>query len=224
MRAWRGFWTALLLSGCTTSGNIDTGEVLEARFVRPPQSDVFVGSLYYAREEPTTSLTKPISIEQLCYIDYSAYAIKADTKTVADIDLLRTANVSASLSGIQTKLVALGLSGDLSRYFELKAVNVKKVSLWNDDIESLMDKLAASGKCQNWRKNIKKYGWAAYQIESIYVGDIVYSRKVNREAAADISAKLDIVEPSLKSTLKAESNTGLAGKALVFGVVPLPRS
>jgi hypothetical protein len=224
MRARWSLLAALALAGCQSSGSLNTGEVLEARFVRPPQSDVLVGSLYYAREAPTTSLTAPISIEPLCFIDYSEFGIKADTRAVADIDLLKATNVSGALSGIQAKLVSVGLSGDVSRYFSLKAVNVRKISLWGTDAEGLMDKLASSGKCQNWRRNIEKYGWAAYQIESIYVGDIVYSRKAGVEGSVDVSAKLDQIEPALRSSLRANSEAGLNGKALVFGIVPLPRN
>jgi len=209
------------LGGCNTVSGI-TGE----RELRPPRAGIQVGSLYYVREAPTGDLSKPANLERLCTVNLAKYGIAAqDGQAVADIDLLTKYDVSGSLDGIKYDFVSLGFTGSISDYFEYKLTNVKRVDISYDEAQRIFNDRGFHQDCRSWRGNIAGQNWGIYQIQSVSVGDIVFTRKpLNLGVDANASAKLSSFEPKLKLSLKREAQVGFNGKGVVATFGPIPRN
>lgn len=224
---------AVTLAGCSgraqgvPGASLDIpSDYLTARQIRPPQSGIQPGSLYYVREQPTDDLSKPAALEPLCEIKLSDSGIaQLPARTVADFDILSNLDASASLSGVETAMIKLGLKGSVSSYFGLKLVNVTKVGITHDDAETAFDKLTVGPNCKKWFKTVSKaLPWAIYQIESVYVGDVDFSRKRDGSLDASLSAKLDQIQPAIEAAIKKQAHTQLSGKGLAFAFVPFRRN
>ena len=214
---------ALLLSGCNTVSVVGvTGE----RELRPPRAGIQVGSLYYVREAPTAALTQPANLERLCSVSLAAYGITpSEGQTVADIDLLRKYDATGSLDGIKNDFFSLGLTGSFSDYFEYKLTNVKRTDISYDEAQKIYNNRAFRKDCTSWRGNINGNEWGIYQIQSVSVGDIVFSRKpLNFSFDANASAKISAFEPKIKATLKREAAAGFNGTGVVATFGPIIRN
>lgn len=218
----------LLLGGCVSTGMsagispVSWGE----RELRPPRAGIQVGSLYYVRETPTADLSRPANLERLCSVALSKYGISAqEGQSVADIDLLTKYDATGGLDGVKTSFFSLGFSGSLSDYFEYKLTNVKRTDISYDEAQRIFNDRAFRKDCTSWRGNIAGQNWGIYQIQSISVGDIVFTRKpLNFNLDANASAKLASIEPQLKASIKREAQTGFTGKGVVATFGPISRN
>ena len=214
---------ATLLGGCDTiSVPSSTGE----RELRPPRAGIQIGSLYYVREKPTADLSGPANLERLCSVNLATYGVTpSEGQTVADIDLLRKYEASGGLDGIKNDFFSLGLSGSFSDYFEYKLTNVKRVDISYDEAQRIFNNRAFRNDCTSWRGNINGNEWGIYQIQSVSVGDVVFSRKpMNFSTDANASAKIAAFEPKLKLSLKREAQMSFNGKGVVVPFGPILRN
>lgn len=212
------FWCWL---GFNCTSPILTGE----RELRPPRAGVEVGSLYYVRERPTNDLSRPANLERLCTVNLGRYGVTPKAgQQIADIDLLSKLEFEGTLSGIQTELVSLGLSGSVSNYFEYKLSNVTRTDIDYVDAEKIFRQRATQDDCLQWRGNIERNNWGIYQIQSISIGDIKFARKNEFSSGVDASAKLRVVEPKLKASIKNTTGVQFGGKGLVVTFAPIPRN
>ncbi|MFG1352198.1 hypothetical protein [Xanthobacter autotrophicus] len=212
---------ALATAGCATN----RGPALGARELVPPQSGIYVGSLYYVAERPTAQLETPTSLESLCDTrpDLTVFGIANPTvQTVADINLLLDTRLQGSLSGLSTKLISLGLSGNVSDYYEYKLTNVTKYTISEVSAETVFEGLLKDPKCRRGITRHKNEG--IYQVKATYVGDLVFQRKQGIGFDASVTAKLGQIEPTVKSTFSRTLNLGFSGKGLVFSFVPILRT
>lgn len=222
------FAAALLLGGCVSTGMSSefSPGVFGERELRPPRAGIQVGSLYYVRETPTVELSRPANLERLCNVNLSKYGISPlEGQAVADIDLLRKYEATGSLDGVKTTFFSLGFSGSLSDYFEYKLTNVKRTDISYDEAQRIYNDRAFRKDCTSWRGNIAGQRWGIYQIQSVSVGDIIFTRKpLNFGLDANASAKLASIEPQLKASIKREAQAGFNGKGVVASFGPLLRN
>jgi len=225
-----GLAAALISAGCTNRAAAPPQlpsvpkTWIEAREIRPPQRDVRVGSLYYARESVTSDFGKPVAIEPLCFTALEKYGVQLqEPNPVADFNLLNSLQGSGALSGIQTSLLKAGLSANLNDYYELTLTNVVKSSITHSDAETVFTALKSTEQCRNWFNNVEPL-FAIYQVESAYAGDLVFSRKQTSGLDANAALTLKALQPKIEAALKSELRAGLSGKAMVFAIVPLPRN
>lgn len=225
----RGVFPAVfIVGGCVTSGmsaGIGVG-IPGERELRPPRAGIQVGSLYYVREAPTVDLSQPANLERLCNVSLSKYGISPqEGEAVADIDLLTKYEASGGLDGVKTNFFSLGFSGSLSDYFEYKLTNVRRTDISYDEAQRIFNDRAFRRDCTSWRANIAGQKWAIYQIQSISVGDIVFTRKpLNFNLDANASAKLASIEPKLKASIRREAQAGFNGKGVVATFGPILRN
>lgn len=212
--------SGLGLAGCNPSFSGIIGE----RELRPPRTGVQVGSLYYVRERPTNDLSRPANLERLCSINLDRYIVSPQTVQVADIDLLRKLDVEGSLDGIKNEFFSLGLSGNLNNHFEYKLANVKRVDISYVEAERIFQNRGTRQDCLNWRGNIASNGWGIYQIQSISIGDIQFSRKSSFGLSAEASAKIKTFEPRLKASIKRSTGVEFNGKGMVASFGPIVRN
>ena len=222
--------TALMAVGCTNRAPVapQLPKVpqtwIKAREIRPPQQNVHVGSLYYAREAVTPDFSQPVAIEPLCFTSLEKHGVELQAPNpVADFDLLGSLQASGGLSGIQTSLLKAGLSANLNDYYELKLTNVVKSSITHSDAQTVFTALRDTPKCNGWINNVDPL-FAVYQVESAYSGDLVFSRKQTSGLDANATLTLKALQPKIEAALKNELRAGLSGKAMVFAIVPLPRN
>ncbi|QIB32742.1 hypothetical protein [Ancylobacter pratisalsi] len=197
---------------------------IEARAIKPPQQNVRIGSLYYAREEPTREFSKPLAIEPLCFTSLDIHGVPLlDPIGVPDIDVTNSFSGSTGLSGIKTLLVSAGLKADLTSYYDLKLANVTKTGITHSDARTVFDSLRRRKDCKGWFSNVDRL-FAVYQVESVYTGDLMLSRKRGAGLEGDVSIKLSKLQPKLEAKLRDEISDKANGKAVVFAIVPLPRN
>ena len=180
---------SVALAGCAhgTQGGIFVPDTF-GRPVLPPQQNVVVGSLYYVRETPTDSFSRPAALQPLCILNLADYDVATlPPNSFGDYNLLRSLEMQGSLSGLNTTLASVGLKGGVERYYELKLTNVSKTSSSRDDAEAAFDRLRAGPKCARWFNNTSQF--AIYQVESVYVGDLVFARRGGISLDANVSAK-----------------------------------
>lgn len=209
------------LGGCNTISGM-TGE----RELRPPRAGIQVGSLYFVREAPTAELSRPANLERLCTVNLAKYGISPmDGQTVADIDLLTKYEGSGSLDGIKNDFLSLGFTGSISDYFDYKLTNVKRADISYDEAQRIFNDRGFHQDCKSWRGNIAGQNWGIYQIQSVSIGDIVFTRKpLNLSFDANASAKLASLEPKLKASLKREAQADFNGKGVVATFGPILRN
>lgn len=214
-----------ILIGCVQPDPIGGSvKAPSGRELRPAKTNIDVGSLYYVREEPTSELSTAADLQDLCIFELSPdQQADLSTKSLPDIDVLRDLEANGELSGIKTKAVSAGVSGDLQDYFSYKLTNVREVSISLVEAGNVFDSQAFRTKCNGWRSNIEDTGWAAYQVLSIIVGDMVFERSSNAEVDAELSAKLGKIEPKLKQALKRSFSRTLTGDNLVVSFNPKSR-
>jgi hypothetical protein len=221
---WRLAMACLGLFGLAGCNSISVSGGTGERELRPPRAGIEVGSLYYVRESPTKEISRPANLERLCSVNLAAYGVVPKTgQQVADINLLDKLDAGGSLDGIKNDFVTLGLSGSISDYFEYKLTNVTRTDISFDEAERIYNGRALRQDCTTWRGKIGGNSWGIYQIQSISIGDVSYSRKPGFNAGADVSAKIATFEPKLKSTLKREAEIGFSGKGLVASFGPILR-
>jgi hypothetical protein len=202
-----------------------SGLVPGERELRPPRAGIEIGSLYFVRERPTDDVSKPANLERLCTINLARYGVTPKPpQPVADIDLLGKLEVEGALSGLRTELASLGVSGSLNNFFEYKLTNVNRVDIDYVDAEKIFKERATREDCLNWRGNIEANKWGIYQIQSISIGDISFSRKREFGVAGDASAKLGTLEPKLKASIKRTTGAQFGGKGLVVTFSPIKRN
>ena len=211
----------LILAGCGGGG--PSGE-LGGRELRPPRAGIKVGSLYYVKEAPNAESDSPANLIRLCDFNLADFQISPETQPVADIDLLKKFEISGGLEGVKTKAVELGLSGNISRYYTYKLTNVSQSDISYAEAGSVFDKSAFGPNCSKWRNNIAQENWGMYQVQNVKVGDIVFERKNSAGLSASVKAKLQVIEPELKSTLQNNYEAKLSGKQLVVSFEPIDRS
>ncbi|NSY38082.1 hypothetical protein [Leisingera sp. ANG59] len=210
---------ALALAGCDQQDKL-TGE----RELVPPREGIHVGSLYFAREKQTDALSTPVNLESLCFFDLEESGLTLEpNRRVADIDLLKKIEAKGKLDGLKVKFAEAGLSGNISKYYSYKLTNAYRSSISLVDAGELFESQSNGPRCRNWRKNVDQFGWAAYQIKSVTSGDIVLARKTGGAAGAEISAKLELLEPELSASLSKETSSSITGKSLVVSFSPIPR-
>ncbi|HVZ50597.1 MAG TPA: hypothetical protein VG986_01425 [Pseudolabrys sp.] len=193
--------------------------------MRPPRAGVQVGSLYFVRERPTAEITKPANLESLCDVNLAVYGVKASPgESVADIDLQNNLDASGALSGIQTTLVKVGLSGSFSDYFTYKLTNAKRSYISYNDAEKIFNARAFRKDCASWRGNIAGQNWGIYQILSVTTGDIDFQRKNTGSLDADASVRLKAVEPAIKASIKNDAHMNYSGKGVVLTFGPIVRN
>jgi hypothetical protein len=215
----------LVLSGVGLAGCIPgVSGALGERELRPPRAGIQVGSLYYVRERPTNSLSRPANLERLCSINLDRYAVSPQAVQVVDIDLLRKLDVEGSLDGIKNEFFSLGLSGNLNNHYEYKLTNVKRVDISYVEAERIFQNRGTRQDCLNWRGNIASNGWGIYQIQSISIGDIQFSRKSSFGLSAEASAKIKSFEPRLKASIKRSTGVDFSGKGMVASFGPIVRN
>ncbi|WP_156380736.1 hypothetical protein [Pseudolabrys sp. Root1462] len=185
-----------------------------------------MGSLYYAREEPTRSLERPANLIRLCDASLAPYGIAPNgPNPSADIDLLRKFELSGSLEGIKNDFFSLGLSGSLSDYFGFTLTNATYTDISESQANTIFNSRAFKSDCKEWRGNVQGQNWGVYQVQTIYEGTLKFERKpINFSLDANASAKIASFEPKLKLALKREANTQLSGKGLVAVFVPIYRN
>lgn len=220
-RAIVGVGLSLLLGGCI----MDRGPSFGARELVPPQRGIYVGSIYYAAEAPTKRRDIPTALEPLCDTrpDLSAFGVanpKADP--VADINLLFDARLQGELGGVSTKLVSLGLSGNVSDYYEYKLTHVSKYAISEAAAQTVFEGMMRDRRCRAAVDRNRAFG--IYQVQATYVGDIVFRRKQAAASDASVSARLSKIEPTIKSTFSRTLDLGFSGEGLVFSFVPILRS
>lgn len=214
---------ALGLAACgqTSPAPADIG----GRELRPPRAGIMVGSLYFVREKPTDDLSTPANLERLCDVNLEAYGVEVKGPLpVADIDLMSRLEADGSLSGVTAVVANVGLEGGLSQYFEYRLTNVTQTDISLDAAQKIYENRAFRSDCSLWRENISKENWAKYQITAIKEGDITFARKSTTVASADVSAKLDVVEPALKAELHRETGATFTGRGLVAVFNPVSRN
>lgn len=215
-----------LVSACGGSwlgGGLES-PTLEGRELRPAKSNIWPGSLYYVREEPTTSIESSANLQDLCYFPLDEISRSQLTlKELPDFDILSELAVAGELSGIEIEAVKAGLKGDLSNYYSYKLTNAKEISLPLVDAQNLFESRAYRDKCQGWRKNIINEGWAAYQVLSVTIGDLEFARKGGGSFNAEVSASIANFEPKIKGELKRSFANVLSGRNVVIAFQPLLR-
>ena len=212
---------ALTTGGCVTN----RGPALGARELVPPQRGIYVGSIYYVSEAPTAKLETPTYLESLCdsQPDLKVFGVaNPAAETVADINLLLDTRLQGSLSGLSTQLVSLGLSGNISDYYEYKLTNVYKYTISEASAETVFEGMTREKVCRNAIARHPNEG--IYQIKATYVGDLVFQRKQGAGVDASVSAKLGKIEPTVKATFARSLSLGFSGKGLVFSFVPIVRT
>lgn len=221
-----GVWTAALvciaLAGCKPTG---LAPELGAREIRPPQTGIYVGSLYYADEAPTGELGRPVSIESLCQVvDLRPFEVSNPTEGRVDaINIADRLSIDASASGISNALASVGLTGAFTSYFDYKMVNVTKYSIPATDADVVFEGLMSQKRCRASVAS-RTGSLAIYQVKAVYVGDIVFERKRGASLSADVELKLKAVQPKIAAALKREYSVGVTGRGVVFSFVPIPRN
>ena len=212
---------ALTVGGCVTN----RGPAFGARELVPPQRGIYVGSIYYVSERPTAKLETPTYLEPLCDTqpDLKIYGVaNPSAEPVADITLLFDTRLQGSLAGLSTQLVSLGLTGNVSDYYEYKLTNVSKYTISEASAETVFEGMARQRGCRNAIARHRDEG--VYQIKATYVGDLVFQRKQGSAVDANVSAKLGKIEPTVKATFARTLSLGFSGKGLVFSFVPILRT
>ncbi|MCG5236827.1 hypothetical protein [Xanthobacter oligotrophicus] len=220
-KIWVTAGLCLALAGCATSRRLEIG----ARELVPPQRGIYVGSLYYAQEPPTTHLEVPTALELLCDAqpDLTIFGVaNPQPEIVADINLLYDTRLQASLSGIQTKLISVGLSGNVSDYYEYKLTKVTKYTISESAAQTVFEGMSQKRAC--YRALQRQAAFGIYQVKATYVGDIVFQRKQAIGADGSVALKLNQVEPAIKATFSQTLNLGFSGQGLVFSFVPIVRN
>ncbi len=219
-----GLALAILAAGCSSSTSPDISipaggrELLGGRELRPARAGINVGSLYFAREVATDDSSKPVNLEELCEVTLANYGVTPADAVQVDIDLSSQLDGTAALSGIKNIFVDLGLSGNISDYYEYKLTNVVNRSISYQDAQNIFKGRAFKGKCPDWRANISRQKWARYQVLAIKTGDIIFQRKSDIGASADIKAKIAVAEPQLKAALSRKYNMAMSGRGVVVAV------
>ena len=218
-------WTfaALCLFGwgsCVNAPATHFGE----RELRPPQTGIRIGSLYYVREKPTEDISAPASLIKLCTTRLERYGITPEENRVADIDLLERLDANAGLDGIKYQFVQLGLGGSLSDYYTYTLRNVARTDISRVEADRILNARGIESDCANWRESMVTNNWAVYQVSSISVGDIHFARNSERAASADVQAKIGTFEPKLKAAIKKANGLAFNGKGLVVSFQPILRN
>lgn len=212
---------ALLVSGCASN----RGPVFGARELVPPQRGIYVGSLYFAPEQPTSRLETPTTLEQLCDAepDLTRFGVANPSAVgVADINLLYDTRLQGTLAGLQTTLASVGLSGNISDYYEYKLTNVTKYAISDQSAQTVFEGLVRMRNCSRAIERRREQG--IYQVQATYVGDIVFERKQVFGGDANVSAKLKAIEPTIKASFSRTLGLKFSGKGLVFSFVPIVRN
>ncbi|MBB4219229.1 hypothetical protein FHT79_006460 [Rhizobium sp. BK212] len=213
------------LSGCPGGPPSEPPiQQIGGRELRPPRAGIEVGSLYYVRETPTNDLRRPANLERLCDVNLARYNVSSSSAKVSDIDLLGKLDADGSLNVAKQALINVGLSAQLSRYYEYKLVNVVQTDISFEDAQRIFKDRAFRGDCTSWRGNIAGQNWGQYQITAIKTGDIQFSRKSDSGLNADLSAKLKTIEPGIKASIKNETKADFSGKGVVAVFTPILRS
>ncbi|PZN93175.1 MAG: hypothetical protein DCF30_22030 [Hyphomicrobiales bacterium] len=213
----------LLAAGCVTSPPPAISDNSGGRELRPARAGINVGSLYFAREQATDGLSRPVNLERLCEVNLARYAVLPVEARQSDVDLSYKLEASGAVSGIKNIFVNLGLNANFVDHFEYKLTNVMDRSISYQEAQTLFDDRAFKQDCSHWRRNISRENWARYQILSIKTGDIVLRRKSDSGASADIKAKIAVAEPQIKASLSRNYNLAVSGQGMVIAVNPIIR-
>ncbi|MGR9319811.1 hypothetical protein ACU8LZ_25620 (plasmid) [Rhizobium leguminosarum] len=157
-------------------------------------------------------------------MNLSRYNVISSSSKVSDIDLLGQLDADGSLNAVKEALINIGLSGQVSRYYSYKLVNVTQTDISYQDAERIFQDRAFRQDCTTWRGNIAGQNWGQYQITAIKVGDIEFSRKSGSGFNADVSAKLSKIEPGIKAAIKNETRADFSGKGVVAVFSPILRN
>lgn len=165
-----------------------------------------------------------MAIEPLCFTALDLHGVQQlEPVGVTSFDVTDGFSGSGGLSGIKTMLVSAGLKGDLTTYYDLKLANVTKTGITHGDAQTVFDRLRRREDCQHWFGNVDPL-FAVYQVESVYTGDIVLSRKHEWGAGGELALTLEALQPKLEAKLRNETRDSVTGKTMVFAIVPLPRN
>jgi hypothetical protein len=220
MASWFAALCIFGIGNCIVSTGAPTGE----RELRPPESGIRLGSLYYVREKPTEDISKPATLIKLCTTRLERYGITPETHRVADIDLLDQIDASAGLEGIKYEFVQLGLSGSLGDYYTYTLRNVVRTDISKVEADRILDTRGRESDCAGWRESMRGLNWGIYQISGISVGDIHFARNTSVGFGADVAAKIVKFEPKLKAAIKKSTGLTFSGKNLVVSFQPILRN
>lgn len=214
--------STLLLTACGYNQTIPNPALLSGTALKPPVSDLAVGTLFYTKEEQP-DLKGLVSFYPLCTPDLSSRGFpppKLQT-SLTEIDLMPTVGGSINVSDINTDLVKLGLEADVSRYFEYKLTNIEVFSYDAVTAQNILANIDNWDRCKGWRKTVP--GKPIFQIQQAYRGDLSFQRKNTSSMSADVSAKISTIEPKVKLALKSAFNYGVSGKGLFVVVDAVQR-
>ena len=204
--------------------NCDPATYTGGRELRPPRAGIKVGSLYYVREEQTNDLSKPANLEPLCTTNLLKWGVvPSNQDTVSTISLTKKLKSSAELSVLDLQMAKAGISGSWDDYYSYDLKNAKHTGITLVEMDKVYKNRAFQDDCDGWRTNIENNGWAAYQIQSIYEGDVQIGISDEISVDADLMVKLRNFEPKVKAAIRRVIGATYDGKGVVAVFVPLPR-
>lgn len=199
---------SLCLGGCQTP--IIPG----ATNIEPPTKGVYVGGLY----KPIGGSRRgsaPVNLIRICTVSttLSEFGVPApEGNAIADIDLLATRTLSASVSGLNVAVAKAGLSGTISDYYEYKIVNASSYELGLADASTVFAKLMKKADCRTQVAE-ELAGGSVVQVTKAYVGDIVFRRKTGASLSGELSA------PAVQAALSRDTDLSFKGQGMVFAFV-----
>ena len=217
---------SFFLVSCVDTQNIPTPDALGlgAITLAPPVSKLAVGTLFYV--DKNANLSKPTHFEQLCRPNLIGRGFREPESAKSDlsIDLLKDFSASGGLSGIETAMLKLGIDGKITDYFEYKLTNIEVVDYDLVTANNIYENMNSWIECQNWRSGDFIKNQAIHQIKTAYRGDLVFSKKFGTDINANLTAKLNSIEPKITAALKSVSSSGVSGNSLFVVVHTIQRS
>lgn len=210
MRTFVGVAVALSVSlaGC------GPGFLPGGTYIEPPTKGVYVGGLYKPIASSRRS-SAPVNLIRICTVSTTLdeFGVPAPERSeIADIDLLATSKLSASVSGLNVAVAKAGLSGTISDYYEYKIVNASSYELGLADASTVFAKLMKKADCRNQVAEELGTG-AVVQVTKAYVGDIVFRRKTGASLSGELSA------PAVQAALSRDTDLSFKGQGMVFAFV-----
>ncbi|WP_425105416.1 hypothetical protein [Ancylobacter sp.] len=199
---------SLCLGGCQTP------IIRGATNIEPPTKGVYVGGLYKPIGGSSRS-SAPVNLIRICTVSttLSEFGVPApEGNAIADIDLLATRKLSASVSGLNVAVAKAGLSGTISDYYEYKIVNAYSYELGLADASTVFAKLMKKADCRTQVAEELASG-SVVQVTKAYVGDIVFRRKTGASLSGELSA------PAVQAALSRDTDLSFKGKGMVFAFV-----
>lgn len=182
--------------------------------IEPPTKGVYVGGLYKPIAKSRRDAA-PVNLIRICTVSttLSEFGVPAPERSeIADIDLLATRKLSASVSGLNVAVAKAGLSGTISDYYEYKIVNASSYELGLADASTVFAKLMKKADCRTQVAEELASG-SVVQVTKAYVGDIVFRQKSGASLSGELSA------PAVQAALSRETDLSFKGKGMVFAFV-----